>query len=82
MLNSIIGPRANQYLGAYIYTTTPRNKTVKFDKIKQIFAICYIFIIIGTSNKMSACSNIKKNCALSGILTFLENYPYRELCSL
>ena len=44
----------------YISMTCTLAETVKVDKIKQIFAICYIFIIIGTSNKMSACSNIKQ----------------------
>ena len=45
-LNSSIGPRAKQYLGAHIYTTTPRNKTVKGDKIKHIFAMLYIYYIV------------------------------------
>ena len=31
-LNSIIGHRAKQNIGAHIYSTTPRNKTVKVDK--------------------------------------------------
>jgi hypothetical protein len=38
-LNNIIGPRAKQYTGTHIYTTTHRNKTVNVDKIKHIFIV-------------------------------------------